>query len=300
MKFLYLQDMTWELDYLKNEILCDVENLEIEFFKKDTFKNFLKRTDIIENNILAINAICDIKDIIEVVKYTKPIAIFYLSDEKGDNSKMIDLEKYTKLLFRQYNFNHYNYSKNNYQIPLGYSNSFLKGMPAISTKRRKMNERRFNASFIGAKKSDRLHMSNVFKEKMTKTNINFVENKWDITKLPYSPQDCFDIYNKSIFVICGRGNSSLDCFRVYEAIVAGAIPIVVGPNQEINVTFKYNNKKPPIIYANNWESAVDKCNSLLNNPNKLQDMQNELLKWWTTEINSYKELLANVMKNPEE
>ena len=43
-------------------------------------------------------------------------------------------------------------------------------------------------------------LQNVFKEKMTKTNINFVENKWDITKLPYSPQDCFDIYNKSILL----------------------------------------------------------------------------------------------------
>lgn len=295
MKLLYLQEMTWELDYLKNEILCDVENLEIEFFKKDTFKNLLERTDIVENNILALNAVCHINDIIEVVKYIKPSIIFYLSDEKGDNSKMIDLEKYTKILFRQYNFNHYNYSTNNYQIPLGYSNSFLKGRTSLATKRRKTSERIFNASFIGAKKSDRVIMSDIFKEKMKKTNINFVQNSWDITKLPFSPQDCFDKYNKSIFVICGRGNSSLDCFRVYEAIVAGAIPIVVGTNQEINITFKYNNKKPPIIYANNWEKAVIKCNSLLDKPDELQEMQSKLLEWWNNEMNIYKELIRNVL-----
>jgi hypothetical protein len=82
---------------------------------------------------------------------------------------------------------------------------------------------------------------------------------------------------------------------VYEAIVAGAIPIVVGTNQEINITFKYNNKKPPIIYANNWENAVAKCNNLLDKPNQLQEMQNELLKWWNNEMNIYKELIQNVL-----
>ena len=35
MKLLYLQEMTWELDYFKNEIFADNKNLEIEFFNKD-------------------------------------------------------------------------------------------------------------------------------------------------------------------------------------------------------------------------------------------------------------------------
>ena len=35
------------------------------------------------------------------------------------------------------------------------------------------------------------------------------------------------VYNRSQFVVVGRGWTSLDCFRVYEALIAGAVPIVV-------------------------------------------------------------------------
>jgi hypothetical protein len=55
----------------------------------------------------------------------KPIAIIYLSDEYGNEINTTILQNYTKILFRQYNHNHYKYGKNNLQMPLGYSKFFL-------------------------------------------------------------------------------------------------------------------------------------------------------------------------------
>jgi hypothetical protein len=98
--------------------------------------------------------------------------------------------------------------------------------------------------------------------------------------MPVSQQTCFETYSNSIFVINGRGNCSLDCFRIYEAIVAGAIPVVVGSSDEINSTFYYNNKRVPFIHEESWEKALVRCNTLLGQPTTLQELQDELLTWW--------------------
>jgi hypothetical protein len=296
MKLLYLKDMTWELDFIQKELLPFIPNLETEFFTKENFKFLLQRNNIIGKNIIAVNSICSTKDIKEVAQFLKPVAIFYLSDEYGDHAGTSVLSKHTKLFFRQYNFSHYNYSKNNYQIPLGYSKGFLNGISSNNVNRKAINNRDFNCSFIGENKSDRLEMSNAFKEKMKKSNIIFVNNSWDISNLQYTPKQCFDIYNNSVFVLCGRGNKSLNCFRIYEALTAGAIPVIVGSEKEINTTFNFNNKIPPFIFSNTWKDAVIKCNKLLQNHTNLKKKQNEILKWWNNELLFYRKLLKSVIK----
>ena len=282
-KLLYLENSLWEFDFIVNDILYNIEK-DIEIFNSNNLNLLLNRPDIIENNILVINTVCPLTDIINVVKYIKPIIIFYMSDECGVEPNIMLLEKYTKLLFRQYNHATYNYSKNNYQLPLGYAKFFLSNTKSLDVQQKKINELNINCSFIGTNKSDRHHMTNVFQTNMPKTNFMFVNNNWDINNLPYSPNKCFDIYNNSIFVICGRGNCSLDCFRIYEAIVAGAIPVVVGTTDEIESTFNYNNNIPPFICDASWDKVVIKCNELLNNSEKLQQLQKNLILWWNTEI----------------
>lgn len=284
MRILYLENATWEYEFILNDILYNIENKEVEFFGKNNFNLLLDRTDIVENNILVISIECRLEDIIKVVKHIKPIIIFYLSDEYGTYKDTTILEKYTKILFRQYNHKNYIYSKNNHQLPLGYCKLFLNGNNSLLIEPKKMIERNINASFIGAIKSDRLVMANAFKKNMEKTNIIFVNNSWNINNLPYSPEQCFNIYNDSIFVISGRGNYSLDCFRIYEAIVAGSIPVVVGSFDEIKTTFNYNDNIPPFIYGESWEEVVVKCNNLLVDYGKLQKLQDELLLWWKNQI----------------
>jgi len=299
MKLLYLAECTWEYDFITKDILNNFE-FDIETFKVNEFRTLLNRHDVVENNILVININCAIHDILEVVNYIKPLIIFYMSDEFGDYSSSTILEQYTKLLFLQYNHSHYQYNHNNtYQLPLGYVTNFLDKKSSLSIPCKTMKERKINCSFIGDMKSDRAHMSNVFKNNMENTNILFVNNSWNMHNLTYSPQKCFEIYNNSIFVISGRGNQSLDCFRIYEAIVSGSIPVVVGSYSEINNTFYYNNDMPPIVHDESWEAVVVKCNNLLNNPEELQKLQCDLLLWWRNKILSINTLISNVINNIE-
>jgi len=283
MKVLYHEYAAWEYDFVIHDI-CNVENKEVECFSNENFKSFMDRSDIIDNNILIINYLTNIHDIIAVAENIRPFVIFYLSDEGGYCPEMTTLGKYTKLLLTHYRHGSYNYPQNWIQVPLGYCRYFLNSKLSSTIQQKPMRERQTNASFIGSMKSDRLKMVKLFTQNMQKLNIKFVQNNWNINNLPISPEQCYQIYSDSIFVICGRGNVSLDCFRIYEAIVAGAIPVVVGSPQEINTTFFYNNDIPPFIKEESWENAVIKCNTLLHDYDKLQQIQNDLLLWWKNRI----------------
>jgi hypothetical protein len=50
-------------------------------------------------------------------------------------------------------------------------------------------------------------------------------SRWDDPN-GFSTRDYADGLANSVFALCPRGNNSVDCFRVYEALEAGAIPIV--------------------------------------------------------------------------
>ena len=300
MKLLYLENCEWEIDFIRYEILFDIPNLEFQLFKKDELQTFVNQPELVNNNILLINGVLNLDNVLNVVKVIKPIAIFFTSDESGDSlikTNWIILEKYTPLFFRQYNHSFINYSANNYQIPLGYVKNFLNQKQSLNIIKNKMNQREINASFIGVSKSDRPTMKYIFENKMDKTNIKFVDNNWDINNMPYSQNDMFNIYNNSIFVINGRGNSTLDCFRIYEAVVAGAIPVIVGNISEISVTFNYNNNIPPFIFANTWDDAVILCNKLLNDLNNLQELQDKIFDWWKNLLNNLNSIIKNNINN---
>jgi len=293
MKLLYLESATWEIDFICNDILSHI-NLEVEFFDKNNLRFLSKRQELINNNFFVVNNNCNLKNVIEVVKKIKPIIIFHLSDEYGTFSEWTILQNFCKVLFRQHHHINYNYAKNNFHLPLGYVTNYLNKQSSLNIKPREMKCREINCSFVGAFKSDRLHMSNVFQKNMVNTKIHFVENKWKIDLLAYNPEDIFNIYNNSIFVINGKGNINLDCFRIYEAIVAGAIPVIVGSKDEVNNRLNYNSI-PPLICSDTWENAVIQCNDLLKDGDKLQEMQDKLLQWWKDVINNIKEKINSIL-----
>jgi len=89
---------------------------------------------------------------------------------------------------------------------------------------------------------------------------------------------------------------NLDCFRIYEAIVAGAIPVIVGSSYEITNTFNYDNNIPPFIYDETWEKVVIKCTNLLNDVEELQKIQDNLITWWDNKILSIQKLIMEELK----
>jgi len=75
----------------------------------------------------------------------------------------------------------------------------------------------------------------------------------------------------------------LDCLRLYEASLCGAIPVVVGSMDEICKTFM-KEECPPWIFASSWKKAIKVCRNLLNNPFELQKRQTSLIYWWYNRV----------------
>jgi hypothetical protein len=292
MKVFYTEHAGSEYDYVLKDILSNIEK-DVELFNKSNMLSLLHRTDMIQRNILVVNDDCKLEDIVAVAKHIQPRVIIYLSDETGTHQDRMIIEQYTPVFFRQYNHKHYTYGSNNYQMPLGYLKYYLKGN--CSSIPKKMADRTINCSFIGTPKSDRVHMLNLFYANMKNTMLVPVKNNWNFENMPVSQQTCFETYSQSIFVINGRGNCSLDCFRIYEAIVAGAIPVIVGSVEEINTTFHYNNKRPPLMYEESWEKALVRCNTLLGNLEALQKLQDELLTWWKDQHTTIHSLIRTAL-----
>jgi hypothetical protein len=282
-KLIYDDNAAWEIDYVITEI-CNIKPFTVEpiLIKTDELLNTdltTKYENIINNNILVFNHISSYESIEKVIKNIKPIIIIYLTDEYGNQGKYLELSKYVKLFLRPYTFKHYNMQNYNnvIQIPLGYMNGMFNKKYALDIYKKPIEDREYIWSFIGNIKADRQKMvdkfKSVFKEKY------FLGNNM-------KPDEMAKIYQNTVFIPNGRGNNVLDCFRLYEAVFCGAIPISVGDSKEINETFDYNGNKPPFIYANTWDEAVKTCEQLLENKSKLRKLQEDNFNWLKNMIDS--------------
>jgi len=277
----------WEKDYIK-ELFIKLQ-CETIYVVPEVLKNKLDDEEkLINNNILVFSSnIYTFDKILSIVLRIKPIIIVHLSDEGGNKPEYTNLASYTKLLLHQYHFKHYPY--NNYnniiQIPLGYMVNMFGNKESLTTKVKPLSERKYKWSFVGNMKKDRYELVNTFSKRI---NENFVGNN---IKSP----DMFDIYNDSIFVPNGRGNVTIDCFRIYEAILSGSIPVIVCEESEFNDTFYYNNDIPPFILAKTWDDAVDKCEYLLNNTVELENVQKTNYEWLQRKIESIRKNIYSIL-----
>jgi len=244
----------WEKDFL----------LETLFPNFEVCYNFEEETDVF--------AFCSrthsYNEILSIIKRIKPKIIICLSDEFYLENLSIfnELGNYCDLFLRHYHHSTYTYTPNTIHIPLGYTN----GCKVFQEKKE------LNWSFLGEIKSDREEMINEFR----RIPNHFVGNS-------ISRELMCKIYSKSIFVPCGRGNLSLDCFRLYEASMNGAIPIVVGSKKEIDCTFKYE-ENPPWIFAETWKEAVEKCLETEIDSSKVLD-------WWNNRIQKIRTKVLEVL-----
>ena len=281
---------SWEKDYI--EFLFNNINYDIIYVEQEKLKNKLEEEDkLIGNNILVFSSnIYKFDLILKIVLRIKPIIIVHLSDEFGNNPEYTQLASYTKLLLHQYHCSSYPYDNYNniIQIPLGYMTGMFNNINnknPLQFQAKPLLERKYKWSFIGNMKKDRLELINNFSQKF---NEKFIGNA-------ITPSDMFNIYNDSIFVPNGRGNVTVDCFRIYEAILSGSIPVIVCDKEEFNSAFYYNNDMPNFILEKTWNDAVNKCEYLLNNVKELENIQKENYEWLKKKIKSLQEIISSVL-----
>lgn len=289
-KYIIYPDANWEKQFIFQDLL----NIDTKIYKKIIYtnrnlrdfdlhlKSFQNINEIINNNILVFQSNQNkYHTILNLVKFLKPIIIIHLSDEWGTKEEFQGLNQYTKLVLRQYYHSNYYQKPNIKYIPLGYMTNMLES--EYMNKQLKLpNERKYKLSFIGDIKQDRQEMINKMKlitpHYFGKTDVHEIKN----------------IYRDSIFVPNGRGNIKLDCFRLYEASLCGAIPIIVGSKKEFEDTF-CKEENPPWLRFDSWDDAYINCLELLKDMDKLDKMSKDVINWWKNRVRNLRKLISDYL-----
>lgn len=283
----YIEKYLWEYDFLKNYLFYDF-NLELELsYVSDCLMGNLNNHNV---DVLIINSReISYDDSLQIVKNINPKILILAADECGDYDPFIqnirqfnNLSQYCNLLLRQHHHFGYEYDNNVMVIPLGYNNKFLDNFN-FDTSIPKINERYYNWTHFGYLKSDRYEMLNCFSD---------IHTHYSASGIPTN--EVRDYYLNSIFVPCGRGNMSLNCYRLYEASMMGAIPVLVGSKEEVDTTFKYE-ENPPWLIFESWQEASRECKNLLDQKDKIQQIQDKLLEWWKKRIDNVKYQIKNTL-----
>ena len=162
--------------------------------------------------------------------------------------------------------------KHVHQIPLGYKRGLHCG--------ELRNKREYVWSFVGdPNKSGRQAALSILSE--IKPHFVHCTTGW-------KAQNCLNmkeyqaILEKSVFVPCMQGNWNVDCFRIWEALECGAIPVVFSPtkNQPGDYFAGLLGKSHPLIVVSDWEQCVVLMESMIKQPLQLAAYQQRLFSWW--------------------
>eukprot|EP00466_Bigelowiella_natans_P018529 jgi/Bigna1/143179/aug1.76_g17887 len=211
----------------------------------------------------------------EVAMLLKPSLLIHLSEEWGahyfgGHDFYATMHSYGGRVMRQYQFPELKYTSSFLQyLPLGYNTEMLGGRDSCEVAKEsakiRSEDRKYSWGFIGSEKTDRVHMIETFKKSLSGMPMLSTINRTQHSQGKLSRSDTFKAYRKVIIAPNGRGNAVLDCFRLYETGIAGAIPMIVGSDDEINNLLS-GQLNPPWLVAKTWEEAAQKAQELIDEP----------------------------------
>lgn len=213
----------------------------------------------------------------------KTFTLIHTSDEwERDPTREIYTLPGCKHVLRNYWRSDLDDLKHVYQIPLGYKRGL---------KTNAQSKREYTWSFVGdPNKSGRQEALTLLSE----VRPHFIHRT-----AGWKAQNCLNIkeyqtiLEKSVFAPCMQGNWNVDCFRIWEALECGAIPIVLSPtkNQPADYFGGLLGKSHPLIIVSNWEESVVLMESMITQPLQLAAYQTRLFSWWK----EYKENLKKTL-----
>jgi hypothetical protein len=167
------------------------------------------------------------------------------------------------------------------KMPLGYCNGVPKREDLIPA-----SQRRYVWSFAGhVDKSSRPEMAG----ELARVEPHFLFSSSSIPgfvtpvstpehKRILSPLAYYDLLFDSTFSPCPMGNVNLECFRVYEALECGSIPVVEKRwSMDYFRTLLGNH---PIPTVGSWKEGRHLMRSLLRDPQGLNELQDNCIRWW--------------------
>jgi hypothetical protein len=174
-------------------------------------------------------------------------------------------------------------------LPLGYNNGVERNREPLTAASR----RRYVWSFLGQmNKSSRPDMAHG----LAKVAPNFLfatddvpgfvfYNKIGAERRRFPREEYAEYLFESSFSPCPMGNANLECFRVYESLECGAIPIVEKRRSLDYFRELLGNHPMPTVRS--WSEARGLITELLKTPAQMDALQQSCLTWWRTYKKDY-------------
>ncbi len=291
-KFLFLRcknDSSWfcdtnnlwgpdvEAEYIVDILTSDGKFNDIEFLSIPNNFNISKINKI---DILAYSSnIYSVDYILNIIEQLKPSVLFHLSDEYTDRYEYNIAFNKVKLVYRQYKLNTENDTKIKY-LPLGY-HSWSKYY--IRTNIKPVNERKYKWCFSGSNKGNRSTLLN---------QLSVIQPNYNHSTKPYETTHMF---NNSKFAFCPNGNINIECYRIYEAMYNGCIPIIISDLNKINNFKDMFELKLPCYFV----QSIDEIKDIINNVSdeELQIIQYKCIQWCTNIGTIIRNNVINIVNN---
>jgi hypothetical protein len=163
------------------------------------------------------------------------------------------------------------------RMPLGYSNGLRQ-----PEKLERASHRKYVWSFVGhldkTSRPDMAKMLSRLEPHFLYATDNFRGMNGRTERRTFFPEQYAEFLAQSIFSPCPMGNVNLECYRVYEALECGSIPIV-----ERRLTLDYFRVllgEHPLPTVNSWTEALRLICRLLESPGEIDALQERCTEWW--------------------
>lgn len=233
------------------------------------------------------------------IKKKKNFILINLKDEfiPSKQDYTIYQSSYCNYVFRNYfrrNLLHDNISF----FPLGYKHDFWNGCDKNTRLLKQLNfDRNYLWSFAGViKKSGRRKA--LWQLDKIKPNFIHAVSGWD-TSDSLETLEYRELLCNSHFVPCFRGNCSLECFRIYESLECGAIPIVQKSSHIETFDFwsAWLGENHPLLVVDDIHSnqSFDYIHYYANHFDELKEKRLEVINWWNNYKKDYSMFASNII-----
>jgi hypothetical protein len=280
-------EIDWEYSWIK-ELLGDI---------KYNIRNLTRMDDIVSDALIVFNHnIPYYQYLLQYENMRIPFGIIHLSDEYINDPIDIYNFKMCKFVFR----NCYKPSlKDNtkvIQFPLGYKYGFWENYEGESPKN--IKERKYNWNFAGGMRKNREEILDLFIQEISNNKVVIeIGNSFNEVKSGLSTKNYRELMMNSKFTLSPTGNVSVDCFRLYEALECGSIPITIARTkiQELYPSYWHImfEEEPPFIIGETWDDALNKVKELLKNKEEYEKCRIKCYEFWINYKNKLKQTLKN-------
>jgi hypothetical protein len=213
---------------------------------------------------------------------TKKLILLNLSDEHDEH----DISMYADAAMVIRNYTRPNLPAHAHVIPLGYANG------RRGTGKTPSFEKRTQLwSFAGS--TDRPNRSHDIDAMRKATPYTvFTKDNFFSPNVVEGPA-YLALLQDTKFVPCFQG-FSLECYRFYEALEHGAIPIYV-PVPGLRDSYKDQFGEHPFLSFPSWERAAEILPQLAKQPSVMESHREKILAWWEAKKQSVRDMLGSCL-----